>query len=334
VIDCDVHARAPTIGELSGHLPRYWREYVEQCGFTGSAGLVASYPPGAPTSAAATFEEVRGHLDESGAEIGILTCVYGVETFRNMEFGRAIATAVNDWLAAEWLDGDERLRAAIVVKPEDPPGAVEEIERRAADPRFVQVLLPARSDRPYGNRHHRPIFEAAAAHGLPVAIHFGGSSGNPPTPVGWPSWYLEEVVGMSHVFQAQLISLIAEGTFEALPDLRVVLAESGWVWLPPLMWRLDKEWKGLHREIPWVKRRPSEILREQLRVTTQPVHAPPDPGDLVEVLEQLDAPDLLLHASDFPRPRPTTLRDALDGRMPDGLLERVEDGNPRATYRL
>ena len=54
---------------------------------------------------------------------------------------------------------------------------------------------------------------------------------------------------MSHVFQSQLTSLISEGTFAEFPELRVTMVEGGWTWLPSLMWRLDKNWKALRREI-------------------------------------------------------------------------------------
>jgi predicted TIM-barrel fold metal-dependent hydrolase len=327
-VDCDVHARAPSMDELAPHLTDYWRDYVHEAGFFESGGLPVYYPPNAPTSRAATVDEVRAHLDATGTEIAILNCMYGVESFRRADFGSAIATALNDWLAAAYLDRDPRLRASVVVKPDDPEGAAAEIERRADDPRFVQVLLPARAgDRPYGNRFYRPLLETAARRGLPVALHFGGTTGNPPTPVGWPSWYLEEVVGFSHIYQAQLTSLVAEGALEALPELRIVLAESGWTWLPPLLWRLDKEWKGLQREIPWVKRAPSRAIREQVRVTLQPIDAPPEPRQLLETIEQLGTDELLLYATDFPHPH-------VHGAelLPAALLERARETNPRATY--
>ena len=37
---------------------------------------------------------------------------------------------------------------------------------------------------------------------------------------------------MTQVFQAQVISLVAEGIFDQFPELRVVLIESGFTWLP------------------------------------------------------------------------------------------------------
>jgi len=245
-----------------------------------------------------------------------------------------LANAVNDWLAAEWLDADPRLRAGIVVKPEDADGAVAEVERRAADPRFVQVLLPGRTERPYGNRAYRPLLRAAAGRGLPVAIHFGGSSGFPPTAVGWPSYYLEEVVGATQIFQAHLTSLVAEGAFEELPELRLVLAEAGWTWLPSLLWRLDKEWKGLQREIPWVRRAPSASIRDQVRLTVQPIDAPAEPRFLLDVLDQLGSDGMLLHSSDFPHPHAQELEEALGGLLAEDRAARIRDGNPRELYRL
>ena len=56
---------------------------------------------------------------------------------------------------------------------------------------------------------------------------------------------------MTQVFQAQVISLVVEGTFNQFPELRVVLIESGFTWIPAMMWRIDKEWRGLRNNTPW-----------------------------------------------------------------------------------
>src|SRR3712207_6583061 len=110
----------------------------------------------------------------------------------------------------------------------------------------------------------------------------------------------EEAVGMAHIFQTQLTSLISEGTFAEFPDLRVTMVEGGWTWLPSLMWRLDKNWKALRREIPWTTMPPSEYIRQHVRFTTQPIDAPENPKYLRQIVDQLGSDDLLLYATDYP----------------------------------
>ena len=83
---------------------------------------------------------------------------------------------------------------------------------------------------------------------------------------------------MASAFQSQLLSLVAEGTFDRYPGLRVALLEAGFAWLPAFLWRVDKGWRGLRREMPWLTRAPSAYVREHVRVGLQPVDGPPDAG--------------------------------------------------------
>ena len=201
-------------------------------------------------------------------------------------------------------------------------------------PPILQVLLPVRSEQPYGSRNFRPVFAAAARHGLPVALHFGGAPGNASTPVGWPSLFLEDYVGMAGVFQTQLISIISGGVFDEHPGLKLVLAEGGFAWLPSLLWRFDKNWKGLRREIPWVRRPPSEYAREHVRLTIAPADAPSEPGQLGEILEQLGSDQMLLYASDYPHAHGDTGAEAAWATLAPGVLRKIRSDNPRALYRL
>ena len=62
---------------------------------------------------------------------------------------------------------------------------------------------------------------------------------------GWPSFYIEEMVGHAQCCQALLTSMVIEGVFERFPRLRLVLIEAGFAWLPAIAWRLDKHWSRL-----------------------------------------------------------------------------------------
>src|SRR5690606_22397312 len=108
-----------------------------------------------------------------------------------------------------------------------------------------------------------------------IGIHFGGTGGGPITGAGWPSYYIEDHGGMPQAFQAQVISLVYEGVFTAFPDLKFVLIEGGFAWLPPLMWRMDRLWQRMGEEIPDVQEPPSAIVRRHFWLTTQPMEEPP-----------------------------------------------------------
>ena len=132
------------------------------------------------------------------------------------------------------------MRASITVPLQSPELAVEEIERRAADPRFVAVLVPVSNDMPLGRRRYWPVWRAAQRHGLPVIVHTGSAYRHAPTSTSWPSYFLKDYVAEAQAFESALISLLAEGVFEEFPDLTVVLAECGVGWTPGFLWRTNK----------------------------------------------------------------------------------------------
>lgn len=343
LVDCDVHVEVPKADVLFAHLPEHWVEHIQLSRFKGPTDT--AYPPKAPTTARPGSRPDAGPagsdlgllraqaLDATGAELAILNCAYAIESVHHPDAAVALASAVNDWLIAEWLDKDRRLRASIVVPSQIPELAADEIERVGGHPGFVQVFLPARAQHPYGSRLYRPMWEAIARHGLVAGIHFGGAPGNPPTPSGWPSYYFEEYAGMAQVFASQLTSLITEGVFDRWPSARVTLIEGGFTWLPAHMWRFDKEWRNLRRTVPWVKRPPSAYIREHVRLTIQPLDAPASRQQLLEVIEQLGSDELLLYASDYPHLHHADPLEVLRD-LPPELARRIASENARAWYHL
>jgi uncharacterized protein len=253
----------------------------------------------------------------------------------NPELDAALASAVNDWQVAEWLDAEPRLRASMVVPFEYPDLAVAEIERRASDKRFVQVQFSGRPHEPMGRRKYWPIYEACSRYGLHVMSHAFGSYGNPLTGSGWPSFYLEDHVGPAQAMQANVISLVAEGVFEHFPDLKLVSVENGFGWIPSLLWRLDAAWTLLKSEVPHVKRLPSEYVREHVYLTTQPVEEPHKSQYFLQMLDQYgDMVSHILFASDYPHWDSDNPDMALPPYVPKPIQDLIHYENARKLYGL
>lgn len=335
MIDVDVHCAPSTLRDLDPYLDRYWREYIEGSGIKWS-GLRVAYPPGSRITggpAPATVDDLRAQLlDRDTPEFAILNCLAVFEANRHPYYAAALASAVNDWLRAEWLDRDERLRASIVVPFHDTDAAVEEIERVAGDRRFVQVLLPIRADAPLGNRRFHRIYEAAAAHDLTVGLHAWGRPASAPTPGGLTLTHLEDYMSNTVIVQQHVLSLVSEGVFDRFPELRVSLLECGFAWLPSLLWRWDKDWRGLWREVPWVKEKPSSYVLRNFRATTAPAHLPDTPRQISELVGMIGH-EWLMHASDHPHVHGRGA-DALYAVLDEDAAQAVRSGNAAAFYRL
>ena len=104
--------------------------------------------------------------------------------------------------------------------------------------------------------------------------------------------------------------------------------------MPSLMWRLDKEWKGLRSNTPWVRRPPSDYIREHMRLTVQPVGAPPDRRFLLQTIEQMESDSLLMFASDYPHWHYDSDEEAWPVKLPEPLDANIRHRNARAFYRL
>ena len=340
-VDCDIHPDLPGIKALLPYLDEFWRESLVDRGIESLDTI--NYPPNAPITARPDWRGKNGRaageigalqaqaLDRWQSTYAICNCLAGVQLVFNEDMARAMARAVNDWMAKEWLDRDPRLRASIVVPTMNTEFAVEEIERRAPDKRFVQVLMLAMDEVPLGRRQLWPIYAAAEKHGLPIGIHAGSAYKHPPTSLGWNNFYIEDYASQSQGFQSQVASLICEGVFVKHPKLKVVLIELGVTWVPAFLWRLVKFWRGCRTEVPWVDRSPAEIFRQHFRLTIQPLDAPESPDVVSRFVDQLRSDELLLYSSDYPHWQ-FDGDEVMPPGLPNALRRKIMVDNPLSTY--
>ena len=315
IVDCDIHPAFSKPTELHPFLPQRWREHMVTFGehlrhglsgqlpyprMTAGGMRVDSFPEEGPAGSDLKLLQEQ-HLDANGVEVGMLMPLSksGMEE-RNLEFAAALSSAVNDWQLEKWIKPEPRLRGGIVVPQEDAAFAVSEIERRADNPAFVQILMSPRSSDPLGHRRYWPIYEAAERANRPIGLHVQGySGGHPSTPAGWPTYYMQEHYAMTSGMQNTLMSLVFEGVFERFPKLKIVMIEGGFAWAPALGWRMDKHWERMRKETPQVKRPPSEYVRQHVWFTTQPIEEPETPRHLGDMIDWLGWDKLML-STDYP----------------------------------
>jgi uncharacterized protein len=345
VIDCDVHVNVPALDRLLPYLEPVWVQFIRERGWVGPGRLANTYPPNMPSTCrpewrppdgrvpASELSLLREHiLDPGQVERAIVNCYYALDSLRHPDWAAALVSALNDWLIAEWLDKDPRLSASLIVPARYPQDMVKEIERVGDHPGFVQVFMPVRSDRLYGNRIWHPVYEAMTRHNLVMGLHWGGTSEAAPGPAGWPTWYIEEYAAEVQAYAAQVTSMVAEGVFQLYPELRVSILEIGFAWLPVWMWRMDKEWKGLRREIPWVSEPPSDIIRRHMHLSTAPLDAGSH-EDLTEVVEWLGSEEMLMFATDYPHFHDDDV-SALLRATPESMHAKLMAENARSWYRM
>jgi predicted TIM-barrel fold metal-dependent hydrolase len=332
LIDCDVHPAPRTPSELLEYLPeRYqgktgstlknWFRMNRGTGvFTGFGALATgmrrdALPEAGPGgSDPALMEEQL--LVQAGVTYAILIPLT-ITGMANPEHEAAMCAATNAWLAHKWLgeyNAHGRYRGSIMVCPDLPETAIEEIERWSKHGGFVQVMIPPMARGSYGLPQYFPVFEAAARHGLPVGIHINRTPGMALlSPVGFVSYYFEFHPQYTMYYYPHVASLVMAGIFAKIPELRFVLVEGGVSWLTPFMWRLDHYWQEFGSEVPWLDKPPSEYVRKHVLVSTQPLERPSEPRRLNEYLGWMGSKQMVMFSTDYPHwdydhPEPTLRR--------------------------
>jgi predicted TIM-barrel fold metal-dependent hydrolase len=348
IADCDIHHSPKSFKLIHKYLSKRWCDHIDTYGFRSRQGNASGpqYPKGQPDASrrdawppnggrpGSDLDFMRSHLlDDCGIELGILNMIRPHPGgFANTELSVAVARALNEWQIAEWTQPEPRLKASLVVPYEDPIAAAAEIDHWAGHPDVVQVLLLSRTQQPLGMQRYWPIYEAAARAGLPVGVHAFGNGGQPVSSSGWPSFYIEDMIGHSQSCQSMLTSFVMEGVFERFPTLKLVLIEAGFAWLPPLAWRMDRAWKTLRSEAPYLKRLPSDYIRDHVWLTTQPMEEPEPREHLRDTIEWIGW-DRLLFATDYPHWDYDDPARALGLKVSQAEREAFFMGNAASLYR-
>jgi predicted TIM-barrel fold metal-dependent hydrolase len=208
-------------------------------------------------------------MDAAGVDVQVISLSEpSVELFDPVT-GTALAKSSNDVLAGAIQNYPDRFMGFAALAPQDPDEAVKELERAVKELGFKGWLTHSNFGDTYlDHQKYWPILEQAEALSVPIYIH-------PSFPaITQLHDYGFALAGAPFGFQFEtamcLMRMILNGIFDRYSGLQIILGHFGEA-LPFLMERIDfpfvKPWFD-PADRPHLERKPSEVLRENMFVTT------------------------------------------------------------------
>ncbi len=247
-------------------------------------------------------------MDREGIDVAVCfaTVVSSFCALKSIEFELAMVRAYHRWLADYCAAYPNRLKGVAVVPMRAPDVAAEVIHRVANEPWCVGIYLSSHmEDKLLDHPAFHPIWRACVDEDLPTCFH--GGTARPPYGLGTfemgNNLFIQHSATNPFEVMRGIASLIGGGVLDLFPRLRVAFLEAGVGWLPHWMERLDEHYALMPEYVPFLKRKPSEVIRSENFF----ISCDPDEETLPFVVNFVGA-ERILYASDYPH---------FDGRFPN-----------------
>ena len=236
-------------------------------------------------------------MDDAGVDMQILSVtIPGVQIFEP-DAANAMAIATNDHLAAAITRHRRRFAGLGCFAPQDPMGAVKEMERAVNSLGLNGFIVNSHTDNLYlDDPRFAPVLEAAEALDRPIYLHPRAPSNGMAGPfrdysLGGSIWGFGVEAG------THAVRLILSGVFDRHPRLRVVLGHMGEA-LPFWMWRLDHmaARRAKDGRLKPLSLKPSEYFRRNFAVTTSGFESP----DVLDLVIKSAGIENVMWAIDYP----------------------------------
>jgi 5-carboxyvanillate decarboxylase len=271
-------------------------------------------------------------MDEAGIDMSILSlAVPGVQLF-DAATATSLATSLNDRLAETVKRHPTRFGGLAVFAPNDPAGAVKEIDRAMNHHKLNGLVVYSHTQGEYlDNPKFFPILEAAEALNAAIYLH----PRNPPPEL---RRFLQNSAGEDVMTSAgygfgmeaalHASRLIACGIFDRFPKLTIVLGHMG-EGLPYSMYRTDKFAQDS------LKRLPSEYMRENFFITTSGLYDHPLCAPQLSYCRTVLGTERMVFATDYPFQNMKEASDVLrDAPLPAEDIAKIAHLNAAKLFHI
>ena len=239
-------------------------------------------------------------MDAAGIDHQVIALTApGVQCFEPA-LATSLAIDANDLLADAVKAHPTRYTGMIAMAPQDPAGAVREIERGVRQLGFKAVILNGTTQGEYHDQpKFWPIFEAAEALDVPIYLH----PNSPPKQMIQP--FLEAgldgaIYGFGVDTGLHMLRLIISGVFDAFPKLQFIIGHAGEA-LPFWLYRLEYMHAATLKSSRYPQMKPlkhtiGHYLRNNVYITNSGVAWQP----AIEFCQKIIGVDRVLYAMDYP----------------------------------
>jgi predicted TIM-barrel fold metal-dependent hydrolase len=253
----------------------------------------------------------------------------------DLELGAAVTRAWNEYVLEDWgFSTDDRIFCPLMVPLADLDLAIKELEwglEHGARIMNLPVEPTQRGISPF-DPYYDPLWARVNETGMRVSVHLHGKARHegmagwgedPQTPYPrydafqWTLWWSDRPI------MEMTAAMIFHNLFGRFPNVRVLIAEYGAVWLPYLLRKLDHAMMlGRRATFGKLEARPSQIFREHCIVA-------PYPEENVARVAEVASWDSLVFGSDFPHseglPDPLQYVSQLGGIDDDAVKKLMRD---------
>lgn len=261
-------------------------------------------------------------MDAAGVDVHVisLSVPAGVDSsIDDQQDSPFIAIDANDVLYEATQQYPDRLRGFAAIAPYHVQDGVKELERAINKLGFVGWLTHSNfgTNDYLDDKKYWPLLEAAESLQIPIYIH--------PTVPAMKEFgkYGFALAGSGFGFQLDtalcLMRMILGGVFDQFPKLQIILGHLGET-MPFLNERLDHMYKNrsLKANIPDIKRIPSEVLHQNVFITTSGRFYTPTLKYVIETMGE----DHVLFASDYPM---ESMKESVDFIMKADIADSTKE---------
>ena len=211
----------------------------------------------------------------------------------------ALSRAYNSWLCDKVLSAEPRICSTLYLPLNDPEATYKMAKDFAGRKGVVGFTVVSPHYKAVYDNAYMKTYALLEEANLPLVFHGAYAWGGDKSLELCNKFMAVHALGFAWFNILHMTNWLCNGLPERFPKLRVAWVESGLAWVPFLMQRLDNEWMMRSSEVPLLKRKPSDYMREMF-YSSQPMEMVNNREALELTFKMINAETQLMYSSDYP----------------------------------